>query len=126
MLPAVPVLGALPADVPGTISWLVLLGPIAVGVLAGLLVHRRLVAHDEPLSTTVLAAGGTGAAAAIGMSVLAMLSGGSAGAARLSQVGSVPWEVAAMTFLVVGVPAMITATLLHWRGSRTAEPGHGP
>nr|WP_246211083.1 DUF6350 family protein [Phytoactinopolyspora alkaliphila] len=128
MLPAVPVLGALPAEVPGTFAWLVLAGPVAVGVLAGLLVYRRLAQHQEPLSTMVLAAGGAGAAAAIGMSVLVTLSSGSIGAARLSQVGSVAWEVAAMTFLLVGVPATITATVLRWRSTRSSmiigDPAH--
>ncbi|NDL58465.1 cell division protein PerM [Phytoactinopolyspora mesophila] len=117
MVPALPVLGALPADLPGAVIWAVLAGPVAAGILAGVLVQRRLRPHEEPMSIVILAAGGAGAAAALGMSVLALLSGGSVGAARLSEVGPVPWEVAAMTFVAVGVPCMITAALLAWRQS---------
>ncbi|TDC46229.1 hypothetical protein E1212_27300, partial [Jiangella ureilytica] len=42
LVPAVPVLGALPSSVPGSLAWLVVAGPVLAGVLAGLLVHRRL------------------------------------------------------------------------------------
>lgn len=119
MLPAIPALGALPADLPDGVAWAALAGPVAVGVVAGLLVHRRLVAETgEPLSTVVLASGGAAAATAIAVSALAGLSGGSLGGQRLSQLGPVPWEVAAMAFLLVGVPAMITAALMSWRAAR--------
>ncbi|WP_123788573.1 DUF6350 family protein [Phytoactinopolyspora halophila] len=118
MLPAVPPLGALPSDVPGTLTWVVLAGPIVAGAIAGLLVYRTLEPYRESITTVVLAAGGTAAASALGMSALAMLSGGSMGAVRLAEVGPVPWEVAAMTFVACGVPAMITATLLTWLRSR--------
>ncbi|WP_129668374.1 DUF6350 family protein [Phytoactinopolyspora endophytica] len=132
MMPAVPALGALPSDVPSPWVWLVLLGPIASGVAAGMLVYRRLALSEEPLSIIMLAAGGSGAAASLGMSALAALSGGSVGAVRLSVIGPVAWEVAAMTFLTVGVPAMVTVALLMWRHTRSmtsaeahaaAEPG---
>jgi hypothetical protein len=123
-VPIVPLFGALPAQPVSGAGWLVFAGPVVAGCLAGVVISRR-----ASMVPRVQAAGiglAAGALAGVVMSMLALVSGGSAGAARLSQVGSVPWEVAAMTFLVVGVPAMITATLLHWRGSRTAEPGHGP
>lgn len=123
MLPAFPALGALPQDVPGSLTWIVLLGPVTAGVAAGTLVHRRLSPTGEPMSVVVLAAGGAGAASALVMSVLAVLSGGSVGAVRLSVVGPVPWEVAAMTFVAVGVPAMIAATLLAWRRGRPSSIG---
>lgn len=115
LLPAFPALGALPAHVPGSLTWAVLLGPVVAGIVAGVLVYRRLGSAGEPMSVVVLAAGGAGAASALGMSVLAALSGGAVGAIRLSQVGPVPWEVAAMTFVAVGIPAMIVAVLLVWR-----------
>ncbi|WP_166356413.1 cell division protein PerM [Phytoactinopolyspora limicola] len=124
MVPALPVLGALPAQPPGTLVWAVLAGPVLAGVLAGLVVHRRLASQNEPPATLVLAAGGAGAAAALAMSVLALLSGGSAGAVRLSVIGPVPWEVAAMTFLAVGIPAMITVAVLEWSRSRS-QAGSG-
>ncbi|NED99530.1 cell division protein PerM [Phytoactinopolyspora halotolerans] len=119
IVPAVPALGALPSDVPSPWIWAVLLGPVLAGVVSGLLVYRRLGLSEEPLSIIMLAAGGSGAAASLAMSVLAVLSGGSVGAMRLATVGPVAWEVAAMTFLTVGVPAMVTVALLMWRQARS-------
>jgi hypothetical protein len=148
LVPAIPVLGALPADVPGALTWLVVAGPVLAGVLAGLLVHRRLgpveVAEDlaegeddgdddgdgvsaasgvvaVALGPAVGVAGGAGAIAAVAMAVLALLSGGSAGAERLSVLGPVPWEVAAATFGLVGVPAVVVVLALRFRRTRRIE-----
>jgi hypothetical protein len=43
------------------------------------------------------------------MAVLAALSGGPAGAGRLSVIGPVPWQVAAATAGLVGGPALIVS-----------------
>nr|WP_246400641.1 DUF6350 family protein [Jiangella mangrovi] len=143
LVPAVPVLGALPTSVPGNLTWLVVAGPVLAGVLAGLLVHRRLgpvdvadelldeadevvpaddtVEEPVPLGTAVVVAGGAGAIAAVAMAVLALLSGGSAGAERLAVLGPVPWEVAAATLGLVGVPAILVVLVLRFRRAPRAE-----
>ncbi|SDT60231.1 DUF6350 family protein [Jiangella sp. DSM 45060] len=137
LVPAVPVFGALPTDLPGSLTWLVVAGPVLAGLLAGLMVHRRLgrvpdlglgseadgdVGEDGDgdgdgvaLGPALGVAAGAGAIAAVAMAVLALLSGGSAGAERLTALGPVPWEVAAATFGLVTVPALVVVLVLRFR-----------
>lgn len=138
LVPPVPVLGALPSELPGSVVWLVVAGPVLVGLLAGLLVHRRLGPvpgsapdgddgdeGDEgdgvPLGPALGVAAGAAAIAAVAMAVLALLSGGSAGADRLTALGPVPWEVAAATFGLVAVPAAAAVLVLRFRRSPPAD-----
>ncbi|MGH8773983.1 MAG: cell division protein PerM [Jiangellaceae bacterium] len=119
MVPALPALGALPAGLPGPEAWLVLAGPVAVGVLTGVVVHRRSAGPLAiALAQTVLAVAG----AAVVMSVLALLSGGSAGAVRLAVVGPEPWQVALATLLVIGLPAAATVALVRRRSAGVSSP----
>ncbi|HXU96584.1 MAG TPA: DUF6350 family protein [Jiangellaceae bacterium] len=112
IVPALPALAAVPADAPGPWGWLVLAGPIGVGVLTGAGI-RRISASGR--AGMVGEAFGAAVTAALLMAGLATLSGGSVGAARMSVVGPVPWEPALATFLVVGIPAVMVAAL---RGRR--------
>jgi len=105
LVPALPPLGALPADDLGTMGWLVLAGPVLAGVLAGWIIRRRLATMRDVL----LCLGLTICLAAVTMAVLAALSGGPAGAGRLSVIGPVPWQVAAATAGLVGGPALIVS-----------------
>jgi hypothetical protein len=112
IVPALPALAAVPADAPGPWGWLVLAGPIGVGVLTGAGIRRISASGRVGM---VGEAFGAAVTAALLMAGLATLSGGSVGAARMSVVGPVPWEPALATFLVVGIPAMMVAAL---RGRR--------
>lgn len=114
LVPALPALGALPADVPAPAAWLVVAGPLAVGIVTGLVIHRRSADGRGRVVTHALSAA---VVAAFSMAVLAMLSGGSAGAARLAVVGPVPWQVALATLLEIGLPAMLVAAALSRRSS---------
>lgn len=119
IVPALPALGALPAEVPGPASWLVLLGPVVVGVLTGVVVHRRSMGCTNRVVVRATAAA---AFAAFAMAVLALLSGGSAGAGRLAVVGPEPWQVALATLVEIGVPAALVSMLLRRRAAgRRAE-----
>ncbi|PSL04668.1 hypothetical protein CLV30_105134 [Haloactinopolyspora alba] len=127
-VPAVPALGALPADLPGPAIWLVLAGPVLAGVLAGLVSYARLAPGDDgrPALVPVLGtAAGAGVAAAIGAGTLALLSGGTAGAARLTEIGPVPWQTAAATLGFVSVTATVTVLLLRWQGGSAARRAAG-
>lgn len=125
LVPAVPALGALPAALPGWITWLVLAGPLLAGVVAGLTVSR----HVRPATNArwfspgpdVGAAAASGLVAAVAMGLLAFLSGGSAGADRLTEIGPVPWQAAAVAALFVGVPAVVVVRVLGLRPDRS-EP----
>lgn len=105
LLPALPPLGALPADDLGSLGWLVLAGPVAAGILAGLVIRRRLPTMRDAALCAALTIG----LAAVAMAFLAAMSGGPAGAGRLSVIGPVPWQVAAATAGLVGGPALVVS-----------------
>jgi hypothetical protein len=105
LVPALPPLGALPVSGPGALGWLVLVGPVVAGIIAGLVIRRRLATVRD----TALCAAMTIGLAALTMAVLAALSGGPAGAGRLGVIGPVPWQVAAATAGLVGVPALVVS-----------------
>ena len=94
-LPAIPVLGALPAE-PSPLGFITLLVPLLAAFIAGLAVRPRLVAalDGEPprfwaVGTAALAA----AVAGLGMGFLAFIAAGSAGPGRLAMVGPDPVTV---------------------------------
>ena len=107
-------------------------GAAGVGVISVVKLTRNLSSgritgtiHSDlfQVPTTIARSGGRNYCTA--MAVLALLSGGSAGAARLAVVGPVPWQAALATFVEIGVPATVVAALLH-RRSRPAEADVSP
>ncbi len=125
-LPALPVLAAVPATVPGWAPVLLLV-PVALGALAGRIRWGR----DIPTSTGV-AASGLGAAATVLVLVtaLSLLASGSWGGGRLSHVGPHPLAVsgAAAGLVLLGffTEAGLQAARLQWslyRAQSRAQPG---
>ena len=108
IVPALPALAAIPAETYGAWGWLVLVGPVLVGILTGLVTRRFSTGGRWRRAVEVMV---SAALAAVVMAGLTVLSGGSVGAARLSVVGPVPLEVAVATFVEVGIPALIVAVL---------------
>ena len=111
LLPMIPALGLLPPDGtnPGW-AWLGLLVPVAVGVGVG----RQATASWSRLADWRSRAATTGAAVglvAVAVLVLAALSSGSAGEARLAHVGVQPLAVAAA---LLGELALGAALWLGW------------
>lgn len=109
-VPAFPLLAALPGG--DTPLWVALVGfavPVAAGVLAGVVVVRR-VAGSSPL---VAAREGllVGPCAGLVFAALAFLSGGPLGGGRLTQVGPSPWKTGLAVALEVGVVAAVTAAV---------------
>lgn len=109
-LPVLPLLGGLPADPGGVYGWLVLAGPVGAGLVGGALVWRHT--SGAPRLNQMVIALGSAAGAGVVMSVLALLSGGSAGALQLSEIGPVPWQVALATLLLTAPPAVAVASLM--------------
>lgn len=109
-LPVLPLLGGLPADPGGVFGWLVLAGPVGAGLVGGALVWRN--AAGVPRLRQAALGLGSAAGAGVVMSVLALMSGGSAGALRLSEIGPVPWQVALATITLTGPPAAAVAALM--------------
>lgn len=104
LVPAIPAFGALPRDVPDGVTWLVLVGPIVVGIASGIIVLRRLGGSSALVAAA--ASAGAALAGAVGMVGLAVLSGGAAGATRLAVIGALPWKVGVATLIVAGVPCV--------------------
>lgn len=120
-LPAVPLLGALPAE-PSPLGYLTLLVPLLAAFVAGLAVRPRLTSalDERPVALWAL---GTGALAAVvaglAMGFLAFVAAGSAGPGRLSVVGPDPVAVG----LWMLVETLIGASLgLLAGGVRVARP----
>jgi hypothetical protein len=117
-VPALPLLAALPQDdTPPAVVRAVLVLPVLAGVLAGLVLARRLPAEAvRPAGRVVLRTAGwgllAGLGAAVALAVLAVLAGGSLGAGQLAAVGPSPWQVGLVLALEIGVPAAVTAALL--------------
>lgn len=111
-VPAIPVLGALPTGDLGWVAWVVLAMPVVAGVLAGAVVRRRTA--DATVWQVARCAGCAAVTAAMVMAALALLSGGAAGAERLSAVGPTPWQVALATFVLIALPALATAWVRRW------------
>lgn len=113
-VPAIPMLGALPASNPPTALLVVsLLIPLAAGVLAAVWLTRRM-----PNCSLRRAAGEgalVGPAAGLMMLALALVAGGPLGGGRLIAVGPSPWQVALAVAVQVGVWSAVTTTVLRWR-----------
>lgn len=118
-IPAIPVLGALPAGGPLDWGFLGLLVPVLAGFFLALALRPRLVRALGPRATlpillvTGLASGVVGG---ILLGLLAWASAGSAGPGRLVDVGPSPWLVGGLAALEIGIAAAIG--LLAGRGSR--------
>jgi hypothetical protein len=122
-LPAFPPVAALPPEgVVPVAAWAVLLIPVAAGVLAGLLVARRMAIiaeldagrDNDPVVATDPArvaawAAGSGLVTALWWGLLAWLSAGAMGVNRLSVVGPPAVRVAVTIALEVGLVAALTA-----------------
>jgi len=106
-LPAVPMLGALPApDTAGGVARLLPVVVVAVGAVLGWYVHRRLPLGRWWHGAAACAIGALATAAGVG--ALALAASGSAGPGRMAVVGPTAWLVA----LVVGGEVLVGALLV--------------
>jgi hypothetical protein len=112
-LPALPMLGGLPAGAAPWPYYILFLVPPAAGALAGIVAVRRMA--RTPRLPVALGLGGA-IAGAMGVIALAAaaLSGGPVTRGRLATVGPSPWKTAAFTLLEIGVPAVVAALALTW------------
>ena len=131
-VPAVPLLAPLPdtGSAPW-ISWLLVAGPIAAGVLAGWMYTRRrpvpAIAADAPWwrrQRLAEAAWGfaIGAVAALVLGVLAALSAGPFGGGRMSALGPSALWVMLAALLEIGLLAAVTIWVLGWHALRDQQP----
>lgn len=120
-LPALPMLGALPLEGGGGVTWWVPLLVVIAGAMAGWWLHRRL--EVTRFWESSAAAGCTALSAGLLAALLSLLAGGSAGPGRLSTVGApavvVGLAVAGLTLLGAVLTAVPTDAVLR----RTAADG---
>ncbi|WP_375388907.1 DUF6350 family protein [uncultured Amnibacterium sp.] len=114
-LPALPVLGAVPAEPP---SWaaVVVVVPVLAGFAAAVLVRRG----GAQIGAVPLGAA-TGLVAAVCLGGLAALAAGAAGPGRFASVGPDALVVAGLAAVLVGLPAMLGAAVV--RPFRAPEEG---
>jgi hypothetical protein len=112
LLPALPVLGALPQGVP-PFGYAVIVVPVVIGFVVGVLLKPRLAAHDRAVSPValVLSGLGVGVVGASMLAVLAMWSGGAAGPGRLVDIGPDPAAVWLWSSVELGVSAVLGLTV---------------
>lgn len=114
-VPALPPLAALPESTTvNPAMWVLILLPVAGGLLAGAIVGRR--ERDAPLNEVLLTAAGSALAGGVALGVLALLAGGPVGAGRLSAVGPSAWQVT----LALVAEAVLPAVGAAWWTVRSA------
>ena len=114
-LPAVPLLGALPSpEAPGP-QWVVV-APALVGIVVGVLLHRRL--PQDSLARTAGSALVCALGTALGGAALVLAAAGGIGPGRMAQTGGEPAAVAGMVLAELGSAVLLTVVALH---PRTAE-----
>ena len=123
-VPALPLLAAVPATaVPGWVGALALLLPVGAGVVAAGVLHRR--AAGSRLRSALADVAAVAAGCGLLWAVLAALSGGPVGGARLAELGPDPWQVGLAVAAEVGVGAAVGLLLLRRRAARAGEPVPG-
>jgi hypothetical protein len=122
-VPALPVLGGLPSSAVPWPLYALFLIPIAAGVLAGVVLVRRL-PHTPKLGSAALLGSGAGLCLGAAAGIVAALSGGPITRGRLTTVGPSPWQTGMAAALEVGIPCAAAAVLVSWRRCprRSATP----
>jgi hypothetical protein len=120
VLPAFPLLGALPSG--HGASAVVAAWMLATALAAGAIAYR-LAPGDDPLHAVAVAAPGAGA----GMALLAWLGGGAVGTGRLRTVGASPWQVGLAVAGEVAAVALlcVAAHAVWWRLAGDDPPDVG-
>ena len=115
-VPGLPMLAALPAGPAPWPLYVLFLVPPAAGVLAGVVLVRRL-GRTPKLLTAGLLALAVALAVSLLMGLLAALSGGPVTRGRLGTIGPSFLQTGAAAF-EVGVPVIVTALALTWHRQR--------
>ncbi len=120
LLPALPVLGAVPTEAAAAAPLLLLL-PVLVGAGSVLVLRRRV---SLPVVEEALVVLGGAALLALPVAVVCALAGGSLGSGRLAQVGPNPLAVAGALAALVGAGALLTVLLAHLLPTMWAHDDH--
>ncbi|MEV5569271.1 DUF6350 family protein [Spirillospora sp. NPDC052269] len=129
VVPVFPPLAALPQPGPApVVSLVALAAPFLAGAVGGVLTVRSM--PSTASESAPLWGFASGALTGVVTAVLAALSGGPLGGARMATVGPSWWQVGLFASLEVGISAAIAAWLANWRILRRADgpdiPATGP
>lgn len=119
-VPAIPLLGAIPAG-ETSFGFAGLAVPVIAGFVAGAVTGRGV--RDEPAVTRAVTALGIGVVGGALLGAFAAASAGSAGPGRLSDVGPDPILVALFAALEIGVAAVLGMATLDLGRGRRARAG---
>jgi Family of unknown function (DUF6350) len=122
-VPGLPILAGLPTETRGVLGWLVLLIPLAAGVLTGHVVYRSH--RDRALPWRLLDSTLAGGVAGVLIGVLSAVSGGSAGPGRLAEVGAPPLITAFSAAAEIALVSGVTSVVLAWRSRRASPEASG-
>lgn len=120
-VPALPVLGGLPSAALAWPLYALFLVPLLAGVLAGVVLVRRL-PRTPNLRSAALLGGGVALATGGLAAIAAALSGGPVTNGRLATVGPSPWETGIAAGLEVGIPCVLAAVVVSWRRQPRQQP----
>jgi len=107
--PALPILGLLPQSDPPPATRLLVLIPVAAGLLAGWMIHRWLAGRWWREGLAALAAAGLGGGA---VGVVVVLASGALGPGRMSQVGASGMTVGLVVGLELAIGALLGSLIL--------------
>jgi Family of unknown function (DUF6350) len=112
-VPQVPIFAGLPSHPANGAAQLLLLMPVAAGVVAGILVARRM---RRPQALWRLAVAGlcAGPAAAIGLWIAGDVAAGSLGSKLLAHTGDVGWQFSIVAGLGITVGALLGTLTFGW------------
>ncbi|WP_084338527.1 DUF6350 family protein [Actinomadura oligospora] len=120
IVPVFPPLAALPQPGPApVVSLVALAAPFLAGAVGGVLTVRAM--PSTASEAAPLWGFASGALTGVVTAVLAALSGGPLGGARMATVGPSWWQVGLFATLEVGISAAIAAWLANWRILRRAD-----
>lgn len=112
-LPAFPLLAGTPSDLPGWALVLLVL-PVAAGVVAGVIVERS--APSAGVREAAAAGAGTGGLVGLAVAVLCAFASGPVGPGRLAEVGASPLVCGLAAAVEVGaVAALVAVATVWWR-----------
>ncbi|CAD6004048.1 DUF6350 family protein [Agreia sp. COWG] len=100
LIPALPLLGALPQGIPA-VGYAVIVVPVIIGFAIGVVLKPRLVVDGrDPGPLSLIVAGlGIGIVGASILAVLSVWAGGAAGPGRLADIGAIPGDMWIWSFL---------------------------
>lgn len=119
-VPAFPLLAALPSD-GATPAWTTALMGVPILLTIGAVMLAARVGEVERIEASALAGLGAGLVAALVLTGLVVLAGGSAGPGRMAEVGAAAGSILAAAAVSLGAGGLVGGVLASWRAHRRSR-----